>query len=289
MHLLGKCSHGRESALPAASRAVWPLFQARRYLCARIRVHTRPARIAVSPPVECASFSADGSATAAQPAHKPWRGKKPEPFENWTQRPGYGRSPEYLNRAPLPISTSMTSMRSGHSSISPGRGAERSVGGLSSRSGSASHLNRSRSATGLMLSNATVRLVEHPLAWRMHANGVNVRTPHSRQPAGANHVRRGTPHGLSPSPSSAALLPLPSKMATSGVTDDNVHPDDETRSAAPMPPATLSRSETPAPLCATFGLHPAFPRGRTPRQDAVLRQRSEEALYGAGWATKSWR
>lgn len=236
---------------------------------------------------------ADGSATASQPAHKPWRGKKPEPYEDWTQRPGYGKSPEYLLQR-TPITQSMTSVRSGRSSVSPGRGVERSgsgVGGLSSsRAGSASHLNRSRSASGLCFSNATVRLCEHPLAWKLHANGVNVRAGAARQPAGANHARRGL--GLSPSLSSAALLPIPPKVlgqrsqSDLAAADDAPADDDEVRSErAAAPPVGSSRPTTPAPLCATFGLHPAFPRGRTPRQDVVERQRSEELLYGAGFAT----
>ena len=177
--------------------------------------------------------------------------------------------PEYLDRPPLPLqpAASAASLRS---SI-PARGGARSSAGLSARSGSASHLSRSRSSQGLLLSNATVRLVEHPLAWKLHQNGINVRTPFGQQPAGVNAIRTPTSARLAQSASTSVLLPPPARMAARAPSGDDASEasDDateiEARLAAQMPPAAPSRPMTPGPLCATFGLHPAFTPQRTAR------------------------
>ena len=118
----------------------------------------------------------------------------------------------------------------------------------------------------------------HPLAWKLHPNGVNVGRTSARHPAGANHSRPVTPAGppsvapitLTSSRSmsrigSAAALREPSAIGASsnGGPDGGASfaLDDDARSAIAPPPAA-TRPVTPAPLCATFGLHPAFPRGR---------------------------
>ena len=134
------------------------------------------------------SFKPDdlyGSVSATMAAHKVWNGKEPEP-EFWMKRPGFGKAPE---RKP-PIVT--------HPQTSPP--GKRLVLGSPTRSASASYLNTSESASGLSLSNATVRLCEHPLAVKLHKNGINVKTSvgsggsaRGPQPAGGTATRPATP------------------------------------------------------------------------------------------------
>ena len=150
-------------------------------------------------------------------------------MKDWKYRPGFGRVPAYLDEqqhlrtvspgspaASRPASaasrrpTSAGSLRSAADEANEAFLARRGTSACSlrptsasrsiaSRPGSAaastsmSHLTRSSSATGLALSNATVRIVEHPIAWKLHANGLNVRASHSKQPAGtrSNGARLG--------------------------------------------------------------------------------------------------
>ena len=223
-----------------------------------------------------------GSRSAGMKAHTQWplpglsgHGKLPDPYPDWTHRPGYGRAPAYLGEQQHLHTSSVASLRS----EIPAPGGASSSRGMS-RVGSASHLSTSRSSGGLIVSNATVRLLEHPLAWKLHPNGVNVtRNLSARQPAGANHARPGTPAGppsmapitLTSSRSvsrvgSAATLRQPALAAAPSASNlpdagASFALDDDAKSAVALA-APTTRPVTPAPLCATFGLHPAFPRGR---------------------------
>lgn len=201
-----------------------------------------------NPELQGFSFKLDdiyGSPSAKMQTHQPWRRRGPgDEFEDWTKRPGYGFSPAYLDeQQQLRPTSSVGSLRPVNSvqTVGARSGASRLTRSGVSRSGSASHLSVGRSAGGLLVSNATVRLIEHPLAWRLHQNGINVKTPYAKQPAGSASVLRQPTLADAADPlSSASMVDMVEGMPLA------------------------SRPLTPSALCATFGLHPAFPRGRRP-------------------------
>lgn len=97
------------------------------------------------------SFHPHGSPAFSAVAHKAW-GR--EEMSDWTQRVGYGSLPAYLERRPRnPRRKSLALPKSRSAVLQP----------------AVSHLSLSQSQRSF--SNATIRLVEHPIAWKWHENG----------------------------------------------------------------------------------------------------------------------
>lgn len=210
-----------------------------------------------------------GSTTAKMPVHKPWRGKMPE-LDDWTTRPGYGMVPAYLASRPMRTSASLGSLGAA-SSLRSSRGALSSTN--SRRPGSAGSqlsLGRGMSASGadLHFSNATVRLIEHPLQWKLHKNGVNVR---SSPPPSSYSQQQGQGRQTPPRPRTASALTSSqrslrtigsagtSRLTRSALAVSFPESRDELATTIDLT-FQRKRPSSASPLCTTYGLSPNFPR-----------------------------
>lgn len=215
-----------------------------------------------------------GSSSAPTTIHRPWGRKDPTEPDNYLTREGYGQVPLYLVakqrqhlRQRPGSAASMGSLAAGSST----RGSPARPGTASSfqrpgsaaslrRPGSASTLSLGRGSTsGLEFSNATVRLIEHPLQWKFHRNGVNVRSS-SR----SNLQQQQSPQQQRPRPSSAlspsAFLKRGERLSSSpcrSVSWSAAAPTASSSADIMLSSPTKTRA---SPLCTTFGLLPEFAR-----------------------------
>ena len=108
-----------------------------------------------------------GAVNSMTPVHKPWHDGKPQhcpEMEDWQKRPGYGKTPKYLQRQRTVFMDSALSQEPPPSPPADAsmNGGMNSARTLASSRGSLSPFEKS----SLAYSEGTIRLIEHPVKWQ---------------------------------------------------------------------------------------------------------------------------
>lgn len=171
-----------------------------------------------------------GAANATVINHHVWQGKASEPRDGWAHRTGFGQSSGYLRRVPsLPEEARMSTP------VARGRLLAHSASESTMRTTSVGHGGTTDDGAvvpmTLSLSMSTIRLTEHPIAWSRRRR--------------EQQLWRRQERPLTATAFSLSSLDVPSTAAIS---------------------TPVSRPASPAPLCCTYGLHPAWDRRSNSRQ-----------------------